>query len=94
MTPTINMENPDPECDMDYVSNLGREKRINVAISNCISFGSKNSAIVLKKGTSSQLRIKAILRIASPPAQKTLANLNDDGALVRKKFLNFLGYGL
>ena len=49
MTPTINLENPDPECDMDYISNFGRERRINVAISNCISFGSKNSAIVLKR---------------------------------------------
>ena len=49
MTPTINMENPDPDCDMDYISNVGREKRIDVAISNCISFGSKNSAIVLKR---------------------------------------------
>ena len=49
MTPTINMENPDPECDMDYVSNVGREGNLNIAISNCISFGSKNSAIVLKK---------------------------------------------
>ncbi len=49
LTPTINMENPDPECDMDYVSNVGREDRLNVAISNCISFGSKNSTIVLKK---------------------------------------------
>ncbi len=49
MTPTINMENPDPECDMDYVSNVGREDNLNIAISNCISFGSKNSAIVLKK---------------------------------------------
>ena len=49
MTPTINMENPDPECDMDYVSNMGREDNLNIAISNCISFGSKNSAIVLKK---------------------------------------------
>ena len=49
MTPTINMETPDPECDMDYVSNVGREKRMDVAISNCISFGSKNSSIVLKR---------------------------------------------
>ena len=48
MTPTINMENPDPECDMDYVANVGRESKINIAVSNCISFGSKNSAIVLK----------------------------------------------
>ena len=49
MTPTINMETPDPECDMDYISNIGREKRMDIAISNCISFGSKNSSIVLKK---------------------------------------------
>ena len=49
MTPTINMENPDPECDMDYISNVGREKRLDIAISNCISFGSKNSSIVLKR---------------------------------------------
>ncbi|MBT7476018.1 MAG: beta-ketoacyl-ACP synthase II [Nitrospina sp.] len=48
MTPTINMENPDPECDMDYVANVGRENKMNIAVSNCISFGSKNSAIVLK----------------------------------------------
>ena len=48
MTPTINMENPDPECDMDYIANVGREKKVTVAVSNCISFGSKNSAIVLK----------------------------------------------
>ncbi|MFQ5450928.1 MAG: beta-ketoacyl-[acyl-carrier-protein] synthase family protein [Nitrospinaceae bacterium] len=49
LTPTINMENPDPDCDMDYLSNEGKEKAIQVAISNCISFGSKNSALVLKK---------------------------------------------
>ena len=49
LTPTINMENPDPECDMDYISNQGREKKIKTALSNCISFGSKNSAIVLKR---------------------------------------------
>ena len=49
LTPTINIENPDPDCDMDYISNVGREQNIQVAISNCISFGSKNSAIVLKK---------------------------------------------
>jgi len=49
LPPTINMEKPDPECDMDYLSNTGREKAVDVAISNCISFGSKNSALVLKK---------------------------------------------
>ncbi|MBI4383872.1 MAG: beta-ketoacyl-[acyl-carrier-protein] synthase family protein [Nitrospinae bacterium] len=49
LTPTINIEEPDPECDMDYIPNEGREKGIDVAIANCISFGSKNSAIVLKR---------------------------------------------
>jgi 3-oxoacyl-[acyl-carrier-protein] synthase II len=48
MTPTINMETPDPECDMDYIANVGREGKLKVAVSNCISFGSKNSALVLK----------------------------------------------
>ena len=49
LTPTINQENPDPECDLDYVSNEGREKKLNIAVSNCISFGSKNSTLVLGK---------------------------------------------
>ena len=49
LTPTINQENPDPACDLDYVSNKGRENKLDIAISNCISFGSKNSALVLGK---------------------------------------------
>lgn len=49
LSPTINIENPDPDCDMDYIANESREKTVQVAISNCISFGSKNSALVLKK---------------------------------------------
>ncbi len=47
LTPTINQESPDPDCDLDYIPNTGREKNLNIAISNCISFGSKNSALVL-----------------------------------------------
>ena len=49
LTPTINMEIPDPDCDMDYISNEGKEQPIRIGISNCISFGSKNSALVLRK---------------------------------------------
>ena len=49
LAPTINLEDPDPECDLDYISNEGREKKLEIAISNCISFGSKNSALVLGK---------------------------------------------
>jgi 3-oxoacyl-[acyl-carrier-protein] synthase II len=47
--PTINLENPDPECDLDYVPEAGRKVAIEHAICNCIAFGSKNSALVLRK---------------------------------------------
>lgn len=46
--PTINLETPDPECDLDYVPDTGRKKAIEHAICNCIAFGSKNSALVLR----------------------------------------------
>jgi 3-oxoacyl-[acyl-carrier-protein] synthase II len=47
--PTININTPDPECDLDYVPNTGRHVRIDTALSNCIAFGSKNSALVFKR---------------------------------------------
>ena len=49
--PTINLERPDPRCDLDYVPNVARAAAIDVALCNCIAFGSKNSAIVVTKGT-------------------------------------------
>ncbi len=49
LTPTINIEELDPDCDLDYIANEGREQPLNIAICNCISFGSKNSALVLKR---------------------------------------------
>jgi 3-oxoacyl-[acyl-carrier-protein] synthase II len=45
--PTLNLENPDPECDLDYVPRIPRKARVRYALSNCIGFGSKNSAVVL-----------------------------------------------
>lgn len=47
--PTINYENPDPECDLDYVPNRGRPKDVSRAVSNCIAFGAKNSALALAR---------------------------------------------
>ena len=47
--PTINVEVPDHECDLDYVPNRGRETRIDTVLCNCIAFGSKNSALVFKR---------------------------------------------
>jgi 3-oxoacyl-[acyl-carrier-protein] synthase II len=51
LPPTINLENPDPQCDLDYVPDPGRKKEIEHAVCNCIAFGSKNSALVLRSGT-------------------------------------------
>src|SRR5258707_1729683 len=47
--PTINLDVPDPACDLDYVPNVAREVRVCTALCNCIGFGSKNSAIVIQK---------------------------------------------
>jgi 3-oxoacyl-[acyl-carrier-protein] synthase II len=47
--PTINLDVRDPECDLDYVPEAGRQAKIEHAICNCVGFGSKNSALVLKK---------------------------------------------
>jgi len=47
--PTINLDVPDPACDLDYVPNVAREVRVRTALCNCIGFGSKNSAIVIRK---------------------------------------------
>src|SRR5664279_1875359 len=49
LPPTINLEKPDPECDLDYIPNAGRKAAIEHAVCNCIAFGSKNSALVLRK---------------------------------------------
>lgn len=49
LPPTINLENPDPDCDLDYVPQAGRSAQIEQAICNCIAFGSKNSALVLRR---------------------------------------------
>ena len=46
--PTINLDAPDPECDLDYVPAPGRRAQIEHALCNCIAFGSKNSALVLR----------------------------------------------
>jgi 3-oxoacyl-[acyl-carrier-protein] synthase II len=47
--PTINLEEADPNCDLDYIPTAGRRLAIENAVANCIAFGSKNSALVLKR---------------------------------------------
>jgi 3-oxoacyl-[acyl-carrier-protein] synthase II len=47
--PTINLDNPDPECDLDYVPNQSRDKVVKAAISNSFGFGGHNASLVFKK---------------------------------------------
>lgn len=49
LLPTINLDNPDPACDLDYVPNKARKKIIDIALSNHFAFGGSNVALVLKK---------------------------------------------
>jgi 3-oxoacyl-[acyl-carrier-protein] synthase II len=47
--PTINLDVPDPACDLDYIPNVARRADVEVALCNCIAFGSKNSALVVRR---------------------------------------------
>jgi len=49
MTPTINYENPDPECDLDYVPNVARKAEIVYALSNSFGFGGTNGSLLLRR---------------------------------------------
>jgi 3-oxoacyl-[acyl-carrier-protein] synthase II len=68
--PTINLEEPDPQCDLDYIPREARAADVNVALCNCIAFGSKNSALVVRRcalGCDSGSPISARCNSHAPP---------------------------
>ncbi|MBI3252390.1 MAG: hypothetical protein HYZ52_03600 [Candidatus Omnitrophica bacterium] len=48
--PTLNYETPDPECELDVTPNKGAQKKVEHVLCNTLAFGSKNSALVLRRG--------------------------------------------
>jgi len=47
--PTINLDEPDPQCDLDYVPNVGRQKRIDLALSTSFGFGGHNACLAFAR---------------------------------------------
>jgi 3-oxoacyl-(acyl-carrier-protein) synthase len=49
LPPTINYENPDPECDLDYIPNEARKTKVDYVLSNSFGFGGTNACLIFKR---------------------------------------------
>ena len=56
ITPTINYETPDPECDLDYVPNVARQAEVNVCLSNSFGLGGQNCCLVIKRFSTEEMK--------------------------------------
>ena len=54
LPPTMNLDHPDPQCDLDFVPNKAREQQVDIALSNSFGFGGHNATLVLKRWTGSK----------------------------------------
>jgi 3-oxoacyl-[acyl-carrier-protein] synthase II len=52
LPPTINLDNPDPECDLDYVPHTSRKAKVDVSMTNSMGFGGHNASLLLRSGAS------------------------------------------
>jgi 3-oxoacyl-[acyl-carrier-protein] synthase II len=52
LPPTINLDEPDPVCDLDYVPKVARRKQVEVAMSNSMGFGGHNASLLIRHGAS------------------------------------------
>ena len=51
LPPTINLDHPDPDCDLDYIPHVARRKNVDVALSNSFGFGGQNITLILRRFT-------------------------------------------
>ena len=61
LPPTLNLDSPDPGCDLDYIPKVGRDADVEYVLSNCFGFGGINAALVLKRPTESDGATRAAL---------------------------------